>query len=74
MGCVCISTWRRALQPTPEFLHGEFHEQRKCSTVLTMLAETYRSNWTDKTTPETVIPMSKLRDKQEVFRIKGTGV
>ena len=73
MGCVCISTWRRVWQPTPEFLPGEFHEQRKYSTVLTMLAETCRSNWTDKTTPETKIPMTKLKDKQ-VFRIKGPGV
>ena len=73
MGCVCILAWRRAWQPTPEFLPGEFHEQRKCSTVFTMSAETGRSNWTDKTTPETMIPMTRLKDKQ-VFRIKGTGV
>ena len=27
--CVRKISWRREWQPTPEFFHGEFHEQRR---------------------------------------------
>jgi len=39
----------------------------KCSTVPTMLAETYRSSWTDKTISQTKIQVTKERHKQEIF-------
>ena len=39
----------------------------KCSTMPTMSAKTSRSSWTDKTTPQTKIPITELRDPSKTF-------
>ena len=46
----------------------------ECTTGPTVLAETWRSSWTNKATEKKDTNDTKLRHEKEVFRMNGTGV